>query len=106
MKEGIPSEGQSTRFLVIEIAVAIVLAGVVWRVNRGASPAWWAGLSPFWKRLSEGILLQIVALAFFWTRIGRRAVVPRSFWDLKMFLFDIAMFVGGTVCWVEAFKLR
>jgi hypothetical protein len=33
-------------------------------------------------------------------------MVPESFWDFKMFLFDIAVFVGGTVCWVEAFRLR
>jgi hypothetical protein len=33
-------------------------------------------------------------------------MVPESFGDFKMFLFDIAMFVGGTVCWVEAFRLR
>jgi hypothetical protein len=94
------------RYFVIEFAVAVVLVGVAWRLDHGATLGWWAGLSPFWKRLSEGIFLQVVALAFFWARIKRRAMVPESFWDFKMFLFDIAMFVGGMVCWVEAFRFR
>ena len=54
----------------------------------------------------RGNSLELVGMAFLWSRVTRKALVPKSVWDFKFLMYDLAVAIGGVVCLVEAFRLR
>ncbi len=90
----------------LEIFLTGSLIASLFVVKYVESSHWWFGQSPSMKRFIEGMCLEIFGLLFLWSRARRRTLLPKSFWDFRLFLFEIAMTVGGTWSLVEAYKLR
>lgn len=87
-----------------------ILVGVVFALLRGLrliSPQldkWsgWSRLSPSGRYLLEGTLLLGLGAIFVRNRFRRRTTLVSGFWDLRMFVFDIGMVIGGVVCLLKA----
>lgn len=99
------------KYLVVEIAIAgIALASFAGSKYLGSKYldklSWWSKLSPFARRVLEGIYLLAFGAALLWNRYRRRGRLIAAAWEFKMVLFDVAMIVGGVMCLIEAIKLR
>jgi hypothetical protein len=90
----------------VEGVLAILLLVSIWGWKYAGKFPWWVGLSPFQKRLSEGICLEVVGMIFLWARVKTKRLAPRSMWDLRLLVQALALVVGGVVCFVSAFRLR
>ena len=106
MRQRSQSEDRSTGYWALETALAILLLFVIWGWKYVAKSSLWVGLSPFERRLSEGICLEGLGMIFLWVRARTKTLAPRSIWDFRLLMYDLAFVAGGVVCLVEAFRIR
>jgi len=100
------SSASEFKYLVVETAIAGIALASFAGSKYLDKLSWWSELSPFTKRVMEGMYLLAFGAAFLWSRYRRRGRLFASAWEFKMVLFDVAMIVGGVMCLIEAIKLR
>ena len=89
---------------------ACILVTLVFALFRGlilVSPQlskWsgWSRLTPSGRYLLVGTFLLGLGAIFIRDRFRRRTALVSGFWDLRMFVFDIGLLIGGVVCLLKA----
>lgn len=98
------ADDSGSKWLWVEIGLGAALLGGVYLTKIHGE--WWRELSPFARKMVEGISLAGFGIAFLWVRWKARRVRPMSPWEFRAVLFEIALLVGGVVCLVESWQAR
>jgi hypothetical protein len=50
-----------------------------------------------------GSFLEIFGISFLWIKWKQERLAPENIWEFKWLLFEVAMILGGIVCFFQAF---
>jgi type VI protein secretion system component VasK len=104
--ERVKSEEYRSTWVWAELWLCVVGVLVLFGLSKVNHGEWWRGLPPLVRGMAEGIGLAGFGITFLWLKWRAGRLRPRSPWEFRNLLFDVALLIGGAARLVEVLRDR
>jgi hypothetical protein len=104
VSEDLPSGTEhGKRWRTMDVILTVIFFGLVLLGGEIRTTDWWRSLGTFARAMIVGSFLEIFGISFLWIKWKQERLAPENIWELKWLLFEVAMILGGIVCFFQAF---